>query len=103
MKFNQDWLGYRIHNGEKSEPFKASVPGNIQYDYGVANNFKDVYYADGCRQYEELEDDAWEYQTTLNYTKNDGESVFFISDGIDYKYQIYINGVEVYKNEGMFF
>ena len=102
MKFNQDWLGYRIHNGVKSAPFKVSVPGNIQYDYGVANNFKDLYYADGCRQYEELEDDSWEYETTLNYTKKDGDSVFFVSDGIEYKYQILVNGIEVYSNEGMY-
>ena len=102
MIFSQDWLGYRIHNGVKSEPFKVEVPGNIQYDYGVANNFKDVYYNDGCRQYEVLENDEWEYSATLNYQKNDGEKVFFVSKGIDYKYQIFLNGVEIYKNEGMF-
>ena len=102
MIFYQNWLGYNIRNGVKSAPFKVEVPGNIQYDYGVANNFKDVYYNDGCRQYEELENDAWEYSTTLNYQKKDGERVYFVSKGIDYKYQIFVNENMVYENEGMF-
>ena len=60
------------------------VPGNIQYDYGVNNGFNDLYFNDGCRQYEELENDSWIYETTLNYKKNDGEMVHFVSKGIDY-------------------
>ncbi len=72
MIFYQKLVGYRIHNGGKSAPFKAEVPGNIQYNYDVANNFKDVYYNDGCRQYEELENNSWEYQATHNYKRGHG-------------------------------
>ena len=102
MIFNQKWIGYRVHNGEKSAPFNVEVPGNIQYDYGVANNFKDVYFLDGCRQYEQLENDEWVYSTTLNYERAKNEKVFFVSGGIDYKYEIYLNDKLIFENEGMF-
>lgn len=102
MIFNQKWLGARIHNGIKEEYFDAEVPGNIQYDYALANNFKDIYYADGCRQFDDLEGDEWEYSTTLSFDKKPGESVWFVSQGIDYKFKIFLNGEELYENEGMF-
>ena len=102
MIFYQEWLGARITDGACSEYFSAEVPGNIQYDYGVANGFEDVYYADGCRQYEALEDDLWEYKTSLRFKKESTERVFFVSKGIDYKYKIFLNGEEIYENEGMY-
>ena len=102
MIFNQKWVGYRIHNGEYSEPFTASVPGNIQKDYGIAHNFGDVNYADNCEKYRELEDDYFEYKTTLEYTANKGEKVYFVSHGIDYKYELSLNGHKIYCYEGMF-
>jgi len=102
MIFNQNWSGVRIHKGIRGESFCAEVPGNIQYDYAVANNFKDVYFADGCRQFDALEGDEWEYSTKLNYSQNKGESVWFVSRGIDYKFKISLNGEEIYENEGMF-
>ena len=102
MIFHQKWLGARITNGAYSEYFLAEVPGNIQYDYGVANGFKDVYYADGCRQYEALEGDEWEYKTSLCFNKKSEERVYFVSGGIDYKYKIFLNGEEIFENEGMY-
>ncbi len=102
MIFKQKWSGVRIHNGLVGESFSAEVPGNIQYDYSVANNFRDVYFADGCRQFDALEGDEWEYCTTLSFDKKFGESVWFVSRGIDYKYKIFLNSEEIYENEGMF-
>ena len=102
MIFNQKWFGTRIHNGVAGESFSAEVPGNIQHDYSVANNFRDVYFADGCRQFDDLEGDEWEYSAKLKYSKDSGESVWFVSRGIDYKYKILLNGEEIYENEGMF-
>jgi Skp family chaperone for outer membrane proteins len=39
MIFQQKWLGARIHAGEVSPWFDATVPGNIQEDYAKANGF----------------------------------------------------------------
>ena len=101
MKFKQQWQG-RNCNKNAEEWFPASVPGNIQYDYGVFHNFEDVQYADNYKQYLPLEDDHWEYRTRLSYEKRDGERVFFVSGGIDYRYDVLLNGETVYSYEGMF-
>ena len=102
MIFHQTWKGVRIHDGKESKSFPVEVPGNIQYDYGVANGFSDPYIGNGCLQYEPLENDEWEYRAKLDYKKADGETVWFVSHGIDYKYQISLNGELIYENEGMF-
>ncbi|MBQ9784886.1 MAG: hypothetical protein IJW29_05250 [Clostridia bacterium] len=102
MIFKQAWTGYRIACGVRDEGFPASVPGNIQLDYAVAHGFADVLYADGCRQFEALEDDVWEYRATLRYEKTDGERVFFVSHGIDYRYDILLDSKCLYEGEGIF-
>ena len=102
MIFTQQWRGYRIENGIRGAAFPARVPGNIQYDYAVAHNFADVMYADGCRQFEALENDTWEYRTRLQFEHSDGERVYFVSHGIDYRYDILLNGETLLSREGVF-
>ena len=102
MIFNQIWQGFRIHDGVYSEPFPASVPGNIQKDYALSHDFGDVHYGDNCEKFRPLENDFWEYRTTLQYSSKDGERVFFVSHGIDYKYDVFLNGDCLLSEEGMF-
>ena len=59
-------------------------------------------YSDNYKMYEELENDFWEYRTCLSYTQNDGESVWFVSLGIDYRYDILLNGEIIYSYEGLY-
>ena len=59
-------------------------------------------YAENCRKYEAIEDDAWAYITKLEYERADGESVWFVSGGIDYKYEILLNHEKIYAYEGTF-
>lgn len=101
MKFEQEWKG-RNCSENAEEYFAATVPGNIQYDYGVAHGFGNVQYADNYKQYLPLENDDWEYVTHLCYEKKAGERVFFVSKGIDYKYDILLNGETIYSYEGIF-
>ncbi len=100
MKFYQKWQGRNC--SEPSVLFKARVPGNIQKDYAEAKGFTDVQFADGYRQFLPIENDAWEYVTKLDYRQKDGEKVFFVSGGIDYRYEILLNGKKIYEYEGMF-
>lgn len=102
MIYNQIWEGYRIVDGKYSDAFPARVPGTIQKDYGTANNFPDVHYADNHLMYKETEGDFWEYRTKLNYKANDGERVFFVSHGIDYRYDIYLGEALILEDEGMY-
>lgn len=101
MRFQQSWMG-RNCSRESEIYFPASVPGNIQYDYGVAHGFGDPQYNDNCEKYRELENDHWEYKACLQYEKKEGERVFFVSGGIDYRYDVAINGKTVYSYEGMY-
>ena len=101
MKFYQKWEGVRLgENGR--EVFPATVPSNIQKDYAIAKGFDDWQYADNYKQFIPLEDDHWEYLTHLSYEKKDGERVFFVSEGINYKYDVLLNGEKLFSYEGMF-
>ena len=101
MRFDQVWMG---RNCDKSpeEWFPASVPGSIQYDYALYHRFEDLNVSDNYKQFLPLEDDHWEYRTLLSYEKQEGERVFFVSGGIDYQYDVLINGKRIYSYEGMF-
>ena len=99
MIFKQTWQG---KNCRTEEVFPASVPGNIQRDFGIFKKFGDVNYADNYKQYIPYEDDFWEYSTTLDYKKNEGERVLFVTEGIIYKYEISLNGEKIYEYEGMY-
>lgn len=101
MRFQQIWEG-RNCSKDASSWFAATVPGNIQYDYGVAHHFEDVQFSDNYKQYLPLEDDHWEYRTTLAYEQKKNERVFFVSHGIDYKYDILLNDETIYSYEGVF-
>ena len=101
MRFDQAWNGRNCSKAEH-EWFPVTVPGNIQYDYGIFHNFADLNYSDNYKQYLPLEEDHWEYRAVLSYERKQGERVFFVSGGIDYKYDVIINGEIVYSYEGMF-
>ena len=101
MRFYQKWEGRSCHP-DRNAWFPATVPGNIQKDYAVANDFADVQFADNYKQFLPLEDDHWEYRTELNYEKKNGERVFFVTEGIQYRYDILLNGEVLLSYEGLF-
>lgn len=101
MKFYQKWEGRSCTEGRNAW-FKATVPGNIQKDYADANGFEDVQFADNYKQFLPIEDDHWEYRTTLSYEKGTKDRVFLVSEGISYRYDVLLNGECVYSYEGMF-
>ena len=100
MKFYQTWEGTNLTKNDGY--FPASVPGNIQLDYGNAKGFGDANYGTNANKWLDLEDDFWEYKTKLAFDKKAGERVFFVSLGIDYKYDVALNGEKLYSYEGMF-
>lgn len=100
MKFRQNWQGRNLTKNDGA--FAATVPGCIQRDYAVAKGFGDVQYADNCRAFEALENDEWEYSAILQYEHAVGERVVFVSRGIDYRYEIRLNGVLLDSYEGMY-
>jgi len=102
MKFYQTWEGRSCTKGRDAW-FPATVPGNIQKNYAVANGFADVQFADNYKQFLPLEDDHWEYRTQLQYDQGDGERVFFVTEGIQYEYDVALNGEVLLSYEGMLY
>lgn len=102
MMYLQTWQGARIENGVTGAWFPVTVPGNIQEDYGKFMGFPDVNFGDNCKLYEPLEDDAWLYRTEVSCEAASGERVFFVTKGIEYQYEVRLNGKKLACHEGMF-
>lgn len=101
MIFEQKWTGTYLTDGKENEYFPCTVPGNIQYDYARSKGV-DVYYSDNCLMFKELEDVFWKYKTELSFDKKDGERVFFVTKGIEYEYDVILNGEKIIHHIGMF-
>ncbi len=102
MKFEQKWQARAIRPEGPSEWFTAEVPGNVQYDYGVFMGWGDINIGENVTRFRETEDWYWEYRTTLDYKPAPGEKAVFVSEGIDYIFDIIIDGEEKLNYEGMF-
>ena len=102
MKFLQDWRGRILEGAGDPAWFTAHVPGNIQHDYGMAHGFGDPNEKDHFRRYLPLEDNTWEYETTLSVRRAPEGTVWFVSEGIDYRCDILLNGELLLSHEGMY-
>ena len=81
----------------------AQVPGAVQLDWARAHNWPDYTHADNFTQYDGLEDFYWTYETTLQLPEiGDDELLFFVCRGVDYQYEVRLNGETLYAYEGMF-
>lgn len=95
-------LNWQARRGSEETWFPANVPGTIQHDYAEYYGWGDVNYADNCMRYSELEDSTWYYRSEFISEHTPAEKVYFVSGGIDYIYDILLNGKKIYSHEGMF-
>ncbi len=102
MQFKQQWLARAIHADGASDWFPAEVPGNVQYDYGRFMGWSDISVGENVTKFRETEGYTWEYRTTLRYEAQPGETAVFVSEGIDYLFDILIDGELCLAHEGMF-
>lgn len=102
MKFYQQWQARAIRPDGTTEWFPAEVPGNVQYDYGRYMGWGDINEAENVEQYRETEGYTWEYRTRLDYKCPSNEHAVFVSEGIDYQFDILIDDTVVLEHEGMF-
>ena len=93
MKFSQTWQASLLATSDPASTiatFPAEVPGNLQYDLAVHEGIADTLM----------------YSTTaerfLDYETKPGERAYFIAEGIDYIFDILIDGKTVYSHEGMY-
>lgn len=102
MICQQTWLGARIHEDVRGEWFPVTVPGNIQEDYGKFMHYPDWMFGENARMYEALEDDFWLYRTEVSCEAEEGQRVFFVTKGIEYEYDIRMNGRVLAHHEGAY-
>ncbi len=107
MKTQHD-LQWRVGQAPDSStrPHKfvpAQIPGAVQLDWARAHDWPDHNYADNFRAYEWMEDVFWTYETELPAASiRENERLFFVCRGIDYQYEVRLNGKVLYAHEGMF-
>lgn len=101
MRYQLNWEGRIL--GEANGYFPVEVPGNIQYDWAVKEGFADsIMYSTTAKRFQAVEDCYWEYRTVLRFEKKADERLFFVAEGIDYIFDILLDGKTIYTHEGMF-
>ncbi len=75
----------------------ATVPGSVQLDMLRAGELPDYTVGTQFHAYDGLEDLYWTYRTRLPQ----GEHLFLVSGGIDYRYCVFTDSEVLYEYEGM--
>ena len=87
---------------EPKDRIPATVPGAVQLDYAKALNYAPYYYGMNFKQFDWMEDEYFIYESMLDFSLADAECAMLTFDGIDYKYEIEIDGSRVAAGEGAF-
>jgi beta-mannosidase len=83
--------------------FPAVVPGAVQLDLLKTLDNPDWQFADGYKQFQWMEDVYWTYRCNFNKPSlTEDQHLFCISKGIDYRFNIFLNGNKLVEQEGMF-
>ena len=97
-------IGY--HNILSEEPLRwypATVPGAVQLDMISTLEQPDWQFSDRYRQFLWMEDVYWTYRTQFSKPSlSSDQRLFFISKGIDYRFEILLNDQKIHEQEGMF-
>jgi beta-mannosidase len=81
----------------------AAVPGAVQLDWARAKKWPPYYVADHAKDYRWMEDTYWTYRTRLKVPAlKDGQHLFFVCRGIDYRFRIKLDNRLLHEQEGMF-
>lgn len=96
-------VGYTKYPSQSPQDMvPATVPGAAQLDYARANNWDDYNFGANFQQYAWMEDVYWLYRAELNFTLENEQCAQIVFGGIDYRYDIRIDGQDVFSGEGMF-
>ena len=94
---------HKEKNDKPKEWYSAIVPGAVQLDYAKAKGWEDHMFGENWKDYRWMEDVYWTYKTSFSIPSiSKDERYFFISKGIDYEFEIFLNGKQIFAQEGMF-
>jgi beta-mannosidase len=83
--------------------FAATVPGAVQLDYARAHGWPEPAEDPDVTKYRWMEDVHWCYRTTLPpLTREFGAHVYLVLKGVDYKFDIRLNGSRFDGGIGMY-
>ncbi|MBE6936083.1 MAG: hypothetical protein E7458_06210 [Ruminococcaceae bacterium] len=85
-----------------AEWMPAQVPGAVQLDYARAKGWAPYYMGLNFRDYKWMEDKFWCYRAPLDFALRDDQRATLVFLGIDYRYEIRVDGEFVHGGEGMF-
>jgi len=97
-------IGYASKpNDVPAKWYPASVPGAVQIELDKALKFGTWYYAENWKDYLWMEDQFFTYRTSFKKPSvSENQNCFFVSKGIDYEFEIWLNGEKLFYQEGMF-
>lgn len=83
--------------------FPAVVPGAVQLDWARAHGWPDPAYDPDVAKYRWMEDAFWTYRSALSAIDlHTNERLFFVCGGVDYRFDVRLNGCVLHSQEGMF-
>ena len=80
----------------------ASVPGAVQLDYARAFEYAPYWYGLNFKQFDWMEDEYFIYEAILDFKCSPMECAVMHFEGIDYGYEIAVDGTLLAKGEGAF-
>ena len=103
MKTLLNWkLSYSSSPDNVSDNWvNAAVPGCVQLDMAKAHNIPLYYKGDYEAEYTWMEDQFWRYRASVYIENNDFKPIL-VFKGVEYKYDVFIDGITVLSHEGMF-
>jgi beta-mannosidase len=104
MKTSLNWqLGFtRDPQQPPTEFIPATVPGAVQLDWARAHGWPQPEYDPDLSKYAWMEDVYWLYRAELAFELGVGERLFFVCKGVDYQFEVRLNGEVIHEQEGMF-
>lgn len=100
-----DWsVGHHADANATPERFvPAQVPGAVQLDWAHAEKWPPHWVGDNFRDYDWMEDCYWTYRAQLpQISVADGQRLFFVCQGVDYEWELWLDGQKLHSQEGMF-
>lgn len=99
-----DWALARLGRADSTPEnwFPAHVPGAVQRDYALWQNWPSFFEGLHAQDYAALEDDFWLYRAPLYFELDAAQTAVLVFQGIDYQYQIRVGGEVLSAGEGMF-
>ncbi len=81
----------------------AAVPGAVQLDWAEAEGWPPYWKAENFRRYGWMEDVHWVYESELDPPEvGDDQRLFLVLKGVDYQFDVLLNGELLHTQEGMF-